>query len=256
MNRALAILLLTLAAGTAQAQNRIASGSTYHTTAAATLPYTFWTNTELEGFWFPNGARDPAQLPTWTAEDFLSRLSDGYQTNASCRPLFVSGTYKFDGIDDWITITNDLNPVSSSASFLFWTKIVGGTDVYHVFFYRGIDDGGKRMTVYRDITTGKIMTDKFGSPQLQGAVLASNVWIHIGIVYDFNGGKRIYTNGVLNVSDTDRYNYTEGENARLGIWIDLAAPLNGYMSDILHTGLMQAADVKAHYDATKDRPRP
>lgn len=100
------ITLLLLIACPVLAQNRIASGSTYHTIEPRnTMPYSLWTSCV---FW-ATCDQDPSNNPVWTVQDFGSQSTknNGTQTTSIWRPSFVS-----------VQEVRNLNFVNTSTQFI------------------------------------------------------------------------------------------------------------------------------------------
>lgn len=124
MNKLTAIIVAVVvcAAGLVHAQNRIASGSTYHTIEPRNImPYSLWTSCV---FWATCDT-NPSNFPGWTVESFAVNppfiKRDMLQSTASLRPTFASKVLTFDGIDDFasnaapFSVLNGVEEFSASA---------------------------------------------------------------------------------------------------------------------------------------------
>lgn len=198
MRRLIAIALVGFAlALTADAQNRIASGSTYRTIEPqCKLPYGVWTNAQL---WL-TCRHDPSRLSTWTVESFGHEASknNGTSTNVSVRPAFVSSCLDFDGVDDSITMGDVLDPLTSDFSISLWFKLEAAAGTGSLF--TKANGSYPDMAVY--LIAGPCVNvqvdvdaSNFRNVSTSNAV-PTNAWVHFVTTVARSGGSILmYTNG-------------------------------------------------------------
>lgn len=204
-------LIVVMLALPALGQNRIGSGTTYHTLSKSSIPYTLWTSCV---YWATMDI-DPAALPAWTAEDNGSgTLDDGVQTNASSRPAYQSGGSLLFTTDDyynlnatvaafhggstysmaaWIKTTNTAAAITIGANYLF-----GGSAAQTTWQWIVLTNG---------LFQGSLITDSGGAFRGKRASVAVNngAWHHIAATYNGNGldsGYTLYVDGALDSSAT------------------------------------------------------
>jgi hypothetical protein len=194
------------AAAFVHAQNRIASGSTYHTIEPQNvMPYSIWTNCVL---WLTCD-QNPSNNATWTVQSFGSEAtkSDFGQTTASKRPAYspTSGLV-FDGIDDVCSRASlSLNGLAG-ATFMAWFYFQNGASDINgrIFDNRAVNgyifglnntntSPAQCYNFFVDTATGD-----FRQITLSANSVLTNVWTHVAAVYGANVAT-IYTNGAAYV---------------------------------------------------------
>lgn len=104
-----------------RAQNRIASGSTYHTIEMQNImPYSLWTSCV---FWATCDL-NPSNFSTWTVQSYGNEgatRNDGVQVTNTLRPVAATKTLQFDAVNDYVSLPTNVM-ISSPATISMWFK--------------------------------------------------------------------------------------------------------------------------------------
>lgn len=116
-----------------------------------------------------------------------------------------AGSLEFDGVDDAVSITSDLDPSANQLTLAAWfraddfdvhdarivSKATGSSDAEHWFMLSTLDTGGAKRLRFR-LKAGGVTTTLIAS---SGDLLPGQ-WTHVAALYDGNAMK-LYRNGLL-----------------------------------------------------------
>jgi hypothetical protein len=240
------------------AQNRIASGSTYHTIEPRnSMPYSLWTKCVL---WLTCD-QNPADNPTWTVQSFGSTALhyDHIQTNASARPVVTSGVLSYDQVDDGTTtLYTGSFGVTTAFSVMMWVKVNTLTN-NPIFVIKDPGSGSLARFFYLMSVSSNlyfaVLNANNSSPSLivsGSRQLAPNVWHHIAATYSQTDSAHIYINGGLDGSSTSKPVLTADNGYPLGIHSFLPSRSTLLCDDVIFCNAkLSTAEVTNRYDATK-----
>ncbi len=160
------------------------------------------------------------------------------------------GSFLFDGVDDYITLSSNSNITGIQARTLTaWAKFnqtntsvvcgIGVSDFFQLF----------EIHAYQNKMTGH----RYGSEVIGTTTLTVGVWYYAAYSYDGTTSK-IYVNGILENSKDETLNtantpLTIGKKAYL-----LNSNMNGLVSNVnLYNRALSAQEILQNYNATKGR---
>jgi hypothetical protein len=114
----------------------------------------------------------------------------------------VAGALEFDGIDDYISTDNVLNPKLVEFSIFAWIK--GGSPGQVIISQKSSFGGTGATWLGTDTSDGRLtteLTSTAAGPLESGAVITDGQWHHIGFVWD-GSYRQLYVDGVLVAEDT------------------------------------------------------
>ena len=115
----------------------------------------------------------------------------------------TSGTFIFDGTDDYIKLPTSISIYNSSYTFEAWINVdtaigeqgILGDQQYDWFGFR-LNSSNKLFIQHRQ-TNSDINS-------LTGVSNVGTSWAHVAVVFDINAGMRLYLNGELDASNTNK----------------------------------------------------
>jgi len=168
-----------------------------------------------------NASLPPSGLVSWwpldetsgiIAED-INSSNDGTHLNAPTpEPGFVNGSLAFDGIDDYVNISDYQDfELSEQFSVEFWTYVDSIPVAYYPVFSVNdvsINGGGYSVVLLRSGSTYYMRfeleynaTSRYPGGFLQTITDPRGEWRHYAYVFDTNNGAYMYENGILIASD-------------------------------------------------------
>jgi hypothetical protein len=270
MRRLTAILLALCVIGAAvalHAQNRIASGSTYHTIEPRNvMPYSIWTNCVM---WLTCD-QNPSNNATWTVQSFGSEAAKNNGTNdvASKRPAWVSGTLAFDASDDYVVAADaaSLSP-TAAITVAFWAKVATSANQYFVFKRIGFQNLASYG--FNSLATSNLQfsvsSDGANSTNARTAGrMPIGAWTHLVGVFNAGTTLALYTNAVNGTASLYTDAGLPGQSVPAALYDSSAylvigainnppvAPINGSVSDVaIFNRALTATEITNLYNATK-----
>lgn len=274
---AVAALCLLGAGLIAKAQNRIASGSTYHTAEPRNvMPYSIWTNCVM---WLTCD-QNPSDNATWTMQSFGSEptKNNGTQATTNSRPSYTNNLIRCDGVDDFVFANGCVSSISNKTTGAvgFWTKIASTNATQNKPFAAWKSSGnlsGLQILWNNNPTLGWqalcYVTNGASWNMYQSSSVATfspTQWVHVVLVH--NGTIPIlYLNAtsqsVTYINQPYKTHWfkeiTTGADAIDATTIGCVRfnetnnyPWNGWIDDVrVYTAALTASDVTNLYNATK-----
>jgi len=139
--------------------------------------------------------------------DVSGKNNNGTLINGPVNTAGVNGYFTFDGVDDYVTVTNGMNSLvgTNTVTFSAWIYRTSAPSYWAGIISNKVNvTDGICLLVNPD---SKIFWQYDGGTSgvyaiYGGATLATNTWYNIAGVYD-NEGLKTYLNGVLNESAAD-----------------------------------------------------
>jgi hypothetical protein len=158
---------------------------------------------------------------------------NGGTTQGSYSPYVTTGgSGYFDGVDDYLSIADNVNLRPGSGPFTLEAWIyrkASGAD--HTIYAKG----GASTGVLFQVTSGNVLrfTDTTTNIDSVGTI-AGNTWTHVTVVREGTGSNqtKLYIDGVNDGQGTVSTNFTETEEARIGTDRSAGSDFNGYISDL------------------------
>lgn len=207
-----------------------------------------------------NEEKSPAPVAYWKfdegtgtiANDSSSNKNNGtiagatWQTNDQC----INGKcLKFNGTGDYVNVHNVPDSIfGGNFTVSAWVKfntVNKGTD--NAILGHGTTAGDKGLHLAE--RSGKAYMGFYGDDLAGNKTLSANTWYFVTFVYD--GGKKIYVNGVLDNSGTSNPYTGTGSNAEIGRYPWLTSYLmNGFIDEPkIYSYARTAAQVKTDYSS-------
>lgn len=271
MRRVTAIVLALCVVGAAVAvrgQNRIASGSTYHTIEPRNvMPYSIWTNCVM---WL-TASQNPSNNAVWTCQSYGNEgttRNDGTNGTASTRPAWTTRAVTFDAVDDYIVAadTASLSP-TAAITVSAWVKLTSAANQFITVKRVGFQNSAS----YGLVTTGssnvQFSISVAGTTSINARSATAppvGAWTHLVGVFSASTTLKVYTNAIDCTADL----YTDaglgGQSVPSGLYDSgaylvlgainnpPAATMNGSMSDCaIFNRALSATEITNLYNATK-----
>ena len=176
---------------------------------------------------------DPDLAAHWKLDEVEGNIAydsadDNYGT-LSGNPIwqpdagYVAGALQLDGIDDYISTNNLLNPKFTEFSVFAW--IIGGSPGQVVISQKNSFGGSGATWLGIDISNGSLITE-LTSPTTglleSECVITDGQWHHIGFVWD-RSYRTLYVDGILAANDTVAL--TELKSSTGGMYIGVGKDL-------------------------------
>lgn len=172
----------------------------------------------------------------------------GYSSNNS-------GTFAFDGTNDYIQLSSPLNLTNTNFSLDIWIKWDGGST--DTFFGHEETTENQKSIHWRIYDSGLLRFDFYGNSINAGGAITSNVWYHLLVTYDYDADIcKCYKNGeLLMQGDVGPYiGDSETSNTYIGSWAPGRQPFGGDIAMFRHYNrVLSASEVLQNYNAQKAR---
>jgi hypothetical protein len=159
------------------------------------------------------------------------------------------GTFDFDGTDNYIAISSNVNYTDVTIEAWIYREkgdllnIVGGTGIAEYFcVYQG------KLAYYASQNTG---TWTYGTTTIQ-----AQTWYHVAITMNnSNGETKMYVNGILESTTTAQIGYRSGYVTTIGVFGNTSIRFwDGYIPNVrIYNKALTAAEIQQNYQAEQYR---
>jgi hypothetical protein len=210
----------------------------------------FQSNIVQDGLVFMVDANNLVSYPkSGTTTYSLTGSLTGTLTNGVSYLPNNGGTFDFDGTDDYIAISSNVNYTDVTIEAWIYREkgdllnIVGGTGIAEYFcVYQG------KLAYYASQNTG---TWTYGTTTIQ-----AQTWYHVAITMNnSNGETKMYVNGILESTTTAQTGYRSGYVTTIGVYGNTSIRFwDGYIPNVrIYNKALTAGEVQQNYEATKDK---
>ena len=158
-----------------------------------------------------------------TTTTSLVGSNTGTLTNGVAFSTDNSGTWDFDGIDDYITASRTLSTNNYSAEFVFKAD-VNTTGTEH---WLGSQYPGTGRVIFDLFTNNKLRNFINGTAITGATTIATGTWYHAVFTRDASGNAKIYLNGTQDATGTISTSAPVNDNFEIGGSTTLTRWFNG-----------------------------
>lgn len=208
----------------------------------------------LVGYWTFDGK----DISGGHAVDRSGNGINGYTINISTSTFYGLGrigqAFSFDGLDDYVTVGNSINPtaitysawikIKSFPSASFNSIVTRNDNTDTVYTALGVDNSGK-LAIFASAGGGEVSYSGSGT-----FTLATNTWYHVVMTYDSVSGLTGYVNGQVdkNVAAAGSLN-TAVRETQIGKDPFAAPTWSGTIDDVrIYNRALSASEVNALYE--------
>jgi hypothetical protein len=199
-----------------------------------------------------NSKSYPGSGATWT--DLSGRGNNGTLTNGPTYSSTNGGSFSFDGVDDWVNLGNiSLSTTELTVSAWLYDTDTSGNQRDFVtkfghFKFR-VDSSGEGGNLSSFVWIG-------GNPEPRiSASWTKNVWINVAFTWNTGGNFRLFTNGNLRSSSTNRTGTLNTTTNDLFVSSDRGSDRwKGNISQaLIYNRALTAGEIAQNFNATRSR---